>query len=75
MPYGVKNAPSHFQMAMTNLLKGLHWKILLVYVDDILIYSHNFDDHLQHLGLVFHRIRDANLKLQPNTHHAIRKSI
>ena len=35
------------------MLKDLNWKIALVYIDDILIFSKNFDEHLEHLDKVF----------------------
>lgn len=49
MPFGLRNAPITFQMVMTQILRGLHWKQALVYVDDILIYSKKFEAHLHHL--------------------------
>ena len=37
---------------MSKVLKDLNWKIALVYIDDILIFSKNFDEHLEHLDKV-----------------------
>ena len=52
-------------MIMNLILKGLTWKHYLVYIDDIIVWSDNFENHLQHLDLVFQRLREANLTLKP----------
>ena len=66
MPFGLRNAPISFQMIMTQVLRGLNWKFVLVYVDDILVFSKSFEEHLWHLEQVFNRLRDANLTLKPS---------
>ena len=50
---------------MSKVLKDLNWKIALVYIDDILIFSKNFDEHLDHLDKVFQNLRVANLRIHP----------
>ena len=65
LPFGLRNSPVSFQMIMTQVLRGLNWKFVLVYVDDILIFSKTFEEHLRHLEQVFNRLRDANLTLKP----------
>ena len=55
-----------FQSLMTKVLKNLNFKIALVYIDDLLIFSRDFDQHLHHLDLVFYNLRSANLTLHPN---------
>ena len=64
-PFGLKNLPSFFQLLMARVFQNLHFKNVLVYLDDILIYSKSFDLHLVHLQEVFNRLKDANLKLNP----------
>ena len=64
MPFGLRNAPMSFQMLMSQVLKGLNWKFVLCYIDDILVFSSNFKEHIHHLGQVFQRLRDANLTLK-----------
>lgn len=75
MPFGLTNSPISFQTLMSNVLRGLNWKSVLVYVDDILIFSRLFDEHLQHLAQVFDRLKNANLKLQPTKCHFAEKEV
>ena len=65
MPYGLNNSCQSFQSLMTRVLRGLTWKHCLVYVDDIIIWSKDFQTHLKHLDLIFQRFREAYLKLRP----------
>ena len=64
MPFGLTNAPSTFQRLMNLVLSGLNWKICLVYIDDILIFSTDFGKHLNDIQLVFNRLHNAKLKLK-----------
>ena len=57
--------PAIFQRAMDKLLAGLIGVSVCVYLDDIIIYSENMDDHERHLQCVFDRLRDAGLRLKP----------
>ena len=65
MPFGLSNSPSCFMRLMTRVLQGLAWDICLVYLDDIVIFSRTFDEHLVRLRTVFDRIRSAKLTLKP----------
>ena len=65
MPFGLCNAPATFQRLRTQVLADLEWGICLVYLDDILVTSKTFEEHLQHLGRVFDRLRQAGLRLKP----------
>jgi hypothetical protein len=69
LPFGLCNAPSTFQRLMECVLRGLNWQICLIYIDDIIIFSKTFEEHLQHLNLVFSRLRAANIKLKPSKCH------
>jgi len=62
---GLANAPSQFQRLMNLVLSGLLWEACLVYLDDVIIYSATFEQHLERLAAVLHRFRCANLKLKP----------
>lgn len=65
MPFGLHNAPATFQRAMQEVLRGLNWKFVLVYLDDVIIFSKSFEEHLDHLKQVLERFRSVGLKLQP----------
>lgn len=69
MPFGLKNAPMSFQMLMSQVLRALNWKHVLCYIDDILVFSKTFDEHLSHLAQVFQRLRNAKLTLKPDKCH------
>ena len=66
MPMGLKGAPATFQRLMDSVLRGLYWKSVLVYLDDIILFSQTFAEHLEHLREVFHCLRQAGLKLKPS---------
>ena len=63
MPFGLCNAPATFQRAMDTILAEYNWKIAMVYIDDINVYSKTFEDHLDHLRKVLKRIRQSGLTL------------
>lgn len=63
------NAPATFQRLMESVLRGLTYKIALCYIDDIIIYSRNFEQHLCDLRDVFDRLREANIRLKPTKCH------
>ena len=65
MPLGSANAPSTFSRLMDLVLKGLTYVYCLVYLDDTIIYSKNFEDHLVHCREILDRIIKAKLKLRP----------
>ena len=75
LSFGLTGAPPNFQRLMSRILHGLEWKICLIYIDDIIIFSKSFEEHLSRLSLVFQRLREANLKLKPSKCHFARNSV
>ena len=69
MPFGLVNAGATFQRMIQKAMGDLHLTECLLYLDDIIIYSKDFDEHLGRLESVFQRLKDANLKLKPSKCH------
>ena len=63
VPFGLCNATATFSRLMDRVLAGLHWETCLFYLDDIIVFSSTWEEHLARLGQVFERLRHANLKL------------
>ena len=66
LPFGLYNAPSTFQRCMELIFRGLQWSELLIYLDDIIIFSKDIEEHLVRLDEVLGRLEKAGLKLKPS---------
>ena len=65
MPFGLKNAPGTFQNFMRSVLAD-HWgKIAIAYLDDIIIFSSGWEEHLLHLSLILERLEIYGLTCAP----------
>lgn len=62
MPFGLINAPATFQKMMDHILRDLPFA--RAYLDDVVIHSKTLEEHLEHLQLVFERLRQHQLKLR-----------
>ena len=66
MPFGLCNVPSTFERAMELILRGLQWKHLLIYLDDVILFSKTFPEHLGRLWEVLKRFSENGLKIKPS---------
>ena len=69
MPFGYRNGPAVFQQVMQGILAPFLWIFALVYIDDIVIFSKSFEDHLIHIELVLKAVEDAKITLSPGKCH------
>ncbi|UYV82760.1 hypothetical protein LAZ67_22000761 [Cordylochernes scorpioides] len=65
MPFGLCNAPATFERMMDKILKGLKWTMALCYIDDIVVYSKSFNEHLHRLEIILQCLDKAELRLNP----------
>jgi Reverse transcriptase (RNA-dependent DNA polymerase) len=58
MPFGLTNAQSTFQALMNEVFRDFVDKFILIYLDDVLIFSRSEEEHEQHVEMVLKRLRD-----------------
>ena len=75
MPFGLCNAPATFQRTMDLVLAGLKWHQCLVYMDDIIIFSATFDQHLNDIESVFQRLEEHKLTLRVDKCHFAKQEL
>jgi hypothetical protein len=66
MPFGLKNATNTFTRTMSEVFKDLGRKFLKVFVDDLNVHNESWGEHLHHLDTILCKLREVNLKLNPN---------
>ena len=64
MPFGLKGAPATFQHMMNSLLRGLE-TYTAAYLDNVIIHSPTWEEHLKHIQVVLARLRETNLTIKP----------
>ena len=60
-PFGLTQAPAYFQLLVSMVIEGITFTF--GYLDDILVFSANIKEHLEHIRILFQRLREADLKL------------
>ena len=61
MPFGLTNALSSFMRLMSEVLKAFLGKFIIVYLDDILIFSKILEEHMMHIHKVLEKLREEKL--------------
>ena len=65
MPFGLTNAPATYQRLMQEWLGDLNMRICLIYLDDRIVFSSSYEEHLERLDQALTRLKECNLKLAP----------
>ena len=66
MPFGLCNVPTTFQCLIQNTLGELNLTYCVIYLDDVIVFGHSEEEHLECLHVVFKCLREFNLKLKPS---------
>lgn len=75
LPMGLKNSPAAFLRALNHVLSGLKGTDLLIYMDDVIIFSHSLKEHYIKIRKLLERLKQAGLALQPDKCLFLRKEI
>jgi hypothetical protein len=75
MPMGLCNSPATFQRLMEVCLGDKNFELLLLYLDDILVFSGTVEEQIQRLRLVFQRLRSYGLKIKPSKCHFFKTEV
>jgi hypothetical protein len=63
MPFGLCNAPGTFEQIMVTIWRDITYESCLMYLDDVIVFDHTFQEHLLNLREVFRRFWEACLKV------------
>ena len=75
MPFGLKNAPATFQRALDLILAGYRWQSCIVYIDDVIVFSQSFEEHLEHVRDIFKALSAAGVTLKPSKCHLFAQTV
>lgn len=65
LPFGLTNAPTSFQRVMDEVLGDLKFSICMVYIDDIIIFSRSYEEHIKHVDTVLKRLIQRGFYVKP----------
>src|SRR5437667_6990819 len=75
LPFGLKNAPAYFQRTIDTILGQYRWDFAIAYIDNIIIFSRTFAEHLLHIELVLNALQQAGLILEETKYHFCYESL
>ena len=75
MPFGLTNSPATYQRLMEECLGDYNMKICIIYLDDIIIFAKDFEEHSEGLDLVLTRLKECSLKLSAEKCFIMQKSV
>jgi hypothetical protein len=75
LPFGLTNAPATFMTLMNNIFREYLDKFVIIYLDDILIYSKTKEEHLQHVRIILETLRKHKLYAKINKCELVRTSV
>ena len=66
MPFGLKISPANWQRILDNILGNSRFKYCMAYMDDIIVFSKTFEDHLEHLKCIFQLLKESGININPS---------